>query len=403
MLPDVLSLLRPIAAAAALALASPAPPAAPDSGTGEPAPAAAPAPEETPERKEPEKKDDGGNLIDAGHSFVEQRIFAPILRLDRFFSDEREFEAERSQSFLRWRSEVRVTEDDSRAAFTTGVRATLRLPGLNKQLRRLRVVIAGETRDAVRTLFPRGSEAARDLEAEDDNLGTGDAGLRFYLLDTLLSHADLGAGVLMRLPPGAYGRLRIRSAIPVKRLFLTRTVLTGFWRTDVHFGTTGGLELERPLGTMLVSRLAGSGTITQESRGVEWLSELALIASLGPRLGAVLAVAVNGVTRPTVAGNDALGVPIRSPSLDRWRIYTRLRRDLYRRWFFVELEPEIAWPWTIELGRHAAWGLTFRVEVQFQGEEAPPPPPPPPPPEPRDPEPEDPAPADALPSEPAPG
>jgi hypothetical protein len=401
---DVLSLLRPVAAALTLALA-PAP-AAPGEGLpaartdGEGPPAAEPAGRTPPDAKEePEKaKDEQETLIDVGHSFVEQRIFAPILRLDRFFSDERDFEAERSQSFLRWRSEVRVTEDDTRPAFTTGVRATLRLPGLNKHLRKLRVVIAGETRDAVRTLFPRGPQTPQDLEGDDEDIGTGDAGLRFYILDTVLSHADLGAGILARLPPGAYGRLRFRTAIPVKRLFLTRTVLTGFWRTDVHFGTSAGLELERLIRTHLVARLAGSGTLTQESRGVEWISELALIAYLGQRLGAVAAVAVNGVTRPAVAARDPLGAPIRySPSLDRFRVYTRLRRDLYRRWFFVELEPELAWPWTLERGRHPAWGLTLRVEVQFQGEEAPPPPPPPPPPEPKDPEP-----ADALPNEPAP-
>lgn len=408
-LTDVLSLLRPLACAFALSLAAagaaeeplpggdapaaPAPdPAAPAQEPGEAKPA--------PKKERPQGKDgESGNLFDVGHAFVEQRIFAPILRLDRFFSDEREFEAERSRSFLRWRSEVHFSEDATGPVYSTGVRANLRLPGLNKQLRRLRVVIAGETRDAMQTIFARRTTtgAPRDGTLDDDELGTGDAGVRFYLLDTLLSHADLGAGVLLRLPPGVYGRVRIRASIPVKRLFLTRTVVAGFWRTDTRLGTTTGLELERPFGEMLVSRVSGSATLTERSRGVEWISEIALVASLSAQSAAVVAASVNGASRPDVAAWDASGAPLRFPKLDRYRLYTRFRRDLYRRWFFFEIEPEVVWPWSVEKGRHPAWGLWFRIEVQFQGEEAPPPPPPSPPPEP-----EDPAPPDALPNEPAP-
>jgi hypothetical protein len=63
---------------------------------------------------------------------------------------------------------------------------------------------------------------------------------------------------------------------------------------------------------------------------------------------------------------------------------------VYRRWLFLEIEPEVAWPWSPERGRYSAWGLALRIEVQFHGKEAPrpappPPPPPPPPPEPADP------------------
>jgi hypothetical protein len=391
--------LLPLATALTLALAraeapTEAPPAT-SQATPRPASEAGRAPADGEKRKE--EKEDG--WIDVGHAFIERRLFAPVLWLDRFFSDERDIEAERSRSFLRWRSEARFSEETSRPALTTGVRATLRLPSLNRRLRRLRIVIAGEARDTIDRLFPPSPGTPRDAAAEEDEIGTSDAGLRFYLWDTLVSHADLGGGVLMKLPPGAYGRLRLRWAIPVKKAFLTRTAVTGFWRTDTHFGTTATLELERPMTSLLVGRLAGSGTVSEVSRGVEWFSELALLAYLDPRTGAQLGVAVNGVTYPAVVARDpSTFAPTRAPKLDRTRIYTRLRRDVYRRWVFLEVEPEVAWPWSLERGRHSAWGLSFRLEVQFQGREAPPPPPPPPPPEPEDPEPQD-----SLPKEPAPG
>jgi hypothetical protein len=303
---------------------------------------------------------DDESWIDTGHAFVEQRLFAPILRLDRFFSDEREIEAERARSSLRWRSEVRFSTETSRPVFTTGVRATLRLPGLNKQLRRLRVVIAGETRDAISTLFPPDptDDPTRELTTDDEDVGTGDAGLRFYIWETLTSHADLGGGILAELPPGGYGRLRFRVAVPIRRLFLVRSALSGFWRSDTRFGTSAAVDLERAVTPRLVTRLAGTGTVTEVSRGVEWGTELAVLTTLGMRSAAQVGVNVNGAT-------DAL------TRIDRYRLYTRFRRDFYRHWLFLELEPEVAWPWTPERGRRAEWGVAFRLEVQFRGNEAP--------------------------------
>ena len=406
MLPSVRSSLRPLAAALTLALApaeaagQPPAPEAAAASVAEPDGGKKPGPEEG---RPPEPED---SWIDVGHAFIEQRIFAPILRLDRFFSDERDLDAERERSFIRWRNEVRFSEDASRPAFTTGVRVNLRLAGLNKQLRRLRLVIASETRDAIQSLFPR--PPGSPIAEEEDTTGTGNAGLRFFVLDTVISHADLGAGVLLRVPPGAYGQLRFRVALPVGKVFLTRSVATGFWRTDTRFGTSAGLELERPLNATFVARLTGSGTLTERSHGVEWVSEAALLAFLGPRTAGQLALSANGVTRPPVVATDPLTLAeTRAPELDRFRLYTRLRRDLYRRWVFAELEPEMAWPWTLEKGRHGAWGVAIRLEVQFQGKEAPPAPAPALPPEPQDPppppEPQDPAPPDSLPGAPGPG
>ena len=400
--PVVLVPLHPLAASLALALArAPAtepPPVAEAAGTP---PAAVAKPEGEPAPKDPSEEED--NWLDVGHAFVEHRIFAPILRLDRFFSDERELDADRARSFVRWRNEVRFTEDASGPSFATGIRANLRLSGLNRQLRRLRLVIEGETRDQLRTLFPR-RQAGGSAAEEEDTFGAANAGLRFYFLETIVSHADLGAGVLTRIPPGLYTRLRIRAAIPVGRLFLARSFAAGFWRTDTLFGTSAGLDLERPLAGWLVSRLSGFATLTERSQGIEWSSELALLALIDRHKAAQLGFAVNGSSDPRLAPDNLT----RPPDLERLRLYTRLRRDLYRSWIFVELEPELAWPWTLERGRHRAWGVSFRLEVQFQGTEARPRPPAPPPPEPKDPEPKDPEPPDPppqdpLPKEPGPG
>lgn len=375
-------------AAAAMAVASPAradegappgtpsapPPPSVDPPAGAPPAPAAPAPDDS--------------WVDAGHSFVEQRIFAPVLRLDRFFSDERDIEHERAKSFLRWRSEVRFEEArGTRPAFTTGVRANLRLPGLNRQLRRLRLVIEGQTRDAISALMP-GEEGEPPPEEE---VGTGDAGLRFALWDTVVSHADLGGGILFRLPPGVFGRLRFRWAVPLGRRVLGRVAVSGFYRSDTEFGSSLSLEVERPISPMLVGRVGGSGTLTELSPGVEWGTEVALLAALGPRAGAHVGAAMSGATRGEIGIVDpATGLThLRpTPGIGRYRLFARLRRDVYRRWLFLEIEPDVSWPWAPEVGREPTTSVVLRLEVQFHGNEAPPPAPEPP--RPRGPEPQDP-------------
>ncbi len=310
-----------------------------------------------------------------GHAFLEHRIFAPVLRVDRFFSDERDLEAERSQSFVRWRNELRLTEGSSTPSYAATFSANLRLPALNKQLRRLRIEIAGQTREAISALLPGQTPASVDGTSGETTLRKADAGFRFQLWETLRSHGDLGTGIIADLPPGVYGRVRVRFVEALGRRVLARQAVTGFWRTDTRFGTTVSAELERPLARTFLGRLSGSSTLSEVSHGAEWIGDLSFLATFRERIGAQLGVAANGATASPV-------------TVDRYRVYTRVRRDFYRRWIFVELEPEYAWPWTHDHGREALWAVAVRLEFQFQGTE-PPPAEPPQPPEPADPPPLD--------------
>lgn len=327
-------------------------------GSDEPASGGAPseprASAEADEGETGEGEDDDENWLDATHSYLEQRIFDPVIRLDRFFSDERDLEVSRSRSFIRWRNELHL-EEAAEPTFGLNVSATLQLPGVRRQLRRLRIEIAGQTRDAVSALLP--GELDRTGEPPTERGGTADAGLALRLWDSLQAHASIGAGVLVELPPGAYGRLRLRTAVPLGRHFLSRQALTGFWRTDTRFGTSGSAEIERPLSRTTIARLFGTATLSEVSPGVEWAGDLAVLAAFPRWFGAQVGAGANGAS-------DALDG---APAVERYRVYTRLRRGFYRRWIFLELEPEYAWPWTPDRGRHQAWGIAFRVEVQFHG------------------------------------
>jgi hypothetical protein len=363
----------------------PRPPSPPDDGVSDPPRApvdapeppapAAPAPGDPPPagpgdrggrtaQPDPAARGEPGNgWIDASHGYLESRLFAPVFRLDRFFSDEQELEAERARSFLRWRNEVRF--EDGEARFATSVRASLRFPGVGRALRRLRLVIEGESEEAAAAAEGLGPDRAPDAATR---VRTGDAELRLRLWDGLLAHADVGAGVLFDVPPGAFARTRLRWTIPVDGLFLTRVAVIGFYRTDERFGASTELNVERPVARRVLARASSDVRVSQESPGVEWGSELAAFVTLGSRAVGVVGVGANGATR-------------REPvPLEAYRVFTRLRRDFYRSWLFLELSPEYFWPYTPGRGREAAWAVTTRLEVQFQGR--------PRPPDPEEPEPE---------------
>ncbi|WP_243338626.1 hypothetical protein [Anaeromyxobacter soli] len=312
-----------------------APPPQPDEGPGAPG----------------ERPAGGDNWLDASHAFIAERMLAPVIVFDRFFSDETELEAERSLSFVRWRNELKLRRGHP-PSYTVGLRADLRLPGMNRVLDRLRFVVEGQTRDAISALLPSEGEEPTDA------VGTGGAELRVRVWEGLLAHGDLGAGFLLQLPPGGFVRARLRWAIPVGPLFLTRVATSGFWRTDTHLGTSLDAALERGIRRYALLRLSGSGRLTQRSRGVEWSSGLAALRAFSPTVAMSIGVGMEGTTRGR-------------PSVDRYSASTRFRTDVYRRWLFFEVEPEVSWPWTPERGREREYALMLRLEVQFRGWDAP--------------------------------
>lgn len=359
----------------------------------DPAGAASAAPPAVPPG--PAEDDHEQNWLDIGHAFIEHRIFAPVLRVDRFFSDERDLEPERARSFLQWRQELRFQQYRSSPSYTTTVGANLKFPGLNKELRKLQVEITGQTRDAFNALFPGDRASPGEVPTNDSSFGSADAGIGYRLFETVAStvatHGDLGAGVILQLPPGVYGRARLRFAESLGRKVLARQAVSGFWRTDTLFGTSASAELERPLAASTLARLSGSSTLTQKSRGVEWGADLSLLGTLRSHVGAQLGFGLSGATQGLV-------------DVDVYRFYLRLRRDFYRKWIFLELAPEYGWPWDKDHGWRETWAVALRLEVQFQGNEAPRvrAPDEPDPDEPKDPPP-DPGPRSALPAPPAPG
>jgi hypothetical protein len=295
----------------------------------------------------------GDTWLDATHSFLGS-VFATVLKFDRFFSDETELELERARSFLRWRNDLRYGED-TQLTYLTTLRADLKLPGLNKVLRRMRLVVSGETEDTLATLFPdREGEGGGAVPTAE--VGRADAELRYGIVETLRTHISLGGGVLLQLPPGVRGRVRIRHAFPVSGSVLVRLGSTAFWDSLNGFGDTMQADFERRFGANTLVRWQNGATISEFSRGWEWGTGASVLQQFGRRTAIAAGGGVIGWTEPF-------------PEVTRRRLFLRFRRDVFRRWLFYEVEPEILWPVVDGRTLPSVLGVIARLEIQFHGAE----------------------------------
>lgn len=327
-------------------------------------PPAVPVPDPSPPRPEdvfsgrPPK--DGGDAradeerswFDSSHDAVGRIFFAPAVRIDRFFSDETELDPERAESFARLRTGVRLRED-GKPDYAVDVLADIRLPGVNRWLDRTRLVLTGATDPETTPLDGSPSTAVTARERTTPNLE-----LRFGAYRGIRSSIDLGAGVLFRLPIGAFTRVRYRLAVPIEDRLLGRFSTQVFWRTDLHLGTRFTAGLEWPATSSSLVRLGGAAQLAQRrTRGIEYGTELVYSYAFTRRSAIALGTDTRGNTDVAVA-------------FEKYRLYTRFRQDLVRRWLFLEVEPEIGWPWTEDRGRYRAYAVSFRFEVQFEGDRA---------------------------------
>lgn len=289
-----------------------------------------------------------GSAIDAWinlpHAFVERRIFGIVAGFDRFFADERDVGCVQSNSSVRLRSELRV-EEDGTVRLANGVRVSLRLPYIQKRLKRLNILLENAGRSWI-------ASEPRPLSGAETG-GRADAVLRLTLFDTIRSSFDLGGGILLDLPPGLVGRLRFRHAHELGRVALARVAASGFWNTRDGFGANGSLAFERALGRSLLLRWTSGTLVSQVSQGFESASELALLATLGRQTGLTVLGAAAGRSKPDL-------------EVQSWRVAARLRTALHRTWIYGEVEPEVAWPLDATGGRRATPAVMFRVEILFE-------------------------------------
>jgi len=286
--------------------------------------------------------------VDRTHSRIERDLFDTVVWFDRFFGDERMVVTERPESFLRWMNDLRWDEEEH-FSFRSTVRASLRLPRLRK---RWRLVVSGETRGDPNAVTPEdpgnpGLNIASRVRA-------GSTELVYDILRTPRSTLDVGAGVRVKIPPDAFVRTRFQHARPLALSTLGRFTAIAYWDARDGLGESNQVDLERRLAPPTLLRWSNSFEIKEKNNGWTWGTELSLLHKLSPKSAITFAAGASGSTRPAWIAQN-------------YRVLARYRRNVWRKWLFLEGEPDIHWPRKEDGSRKPVWGATLRVEILFTG------------------------------------
>jgi hypothetical protein len=292
------------------------------------------------------------SFADETHDSLERGILQQVVRLDNFFGKVNSKKEQRSAYYLRWRSSARLEQGDG-LKLGTALRANVSLSRISE---RLKLTISGENEpdpfapslpeDPGNPGFDRTTRNARIVNTE----------LRYQLIRAPDSDLFTGVGVDLAWPPKAFARARYNYSHKFSEVTVAHLTETMFAKTPYGVGETTELSLERLLAPKTVLRWASSGTVSQEIGALEWGSELSLLHELSSRGAITASAGVFGTT-----GQDDV--------ISNYRLLLRYRRNFLRSWLFFELEPEITWPRGADGSFPAAYAVTFRLEVVFQGQE----------------------------------
>jgi hypothetical protein len=273
--------------------------------------------------------------MDDGHAYATDRAQELTEWMDSFFGDT-VYDIEKPQSLVRleWANKWDEHEDDKSRV---RLRGKLRLPQLSE---RLNLVFSGDDGDV--------------LPDNDDNVGDT-AGLLYEVSEKKRSRVDLTLGIDWDgLRPG----IRFRNQGPISDKWGYRYTQRLEWETDEEFFTTTQFHLDHLVDEDTLVRWASRVVYGEETEGVEWRTGV----SLGRKWNAgenqdpyVISYfgQVTGVTDPSYVENYRLGMVF--------------RRQLFRRYFFVELEPSYNFRKIDEFSkRDRAWNAVLRFEVLFE-------------------------------------
>jgi hypothetical protein len=312
---------------------------------------ATPSPGDAPPSAPAGPDEDG--VVDRSHAFVSRQLVDSVAWFDQLFADERNADFQRNGSSVHVQLEVKP---DSTGAVTPrlGLHLDLALPGLEGWFESLRLVVYAQSLTSEVLSAPE-DHTTPPLSAADTGTGRASAELRYDLLNLLFSHVDVGAGVRADVPPAAFLRTRWRSTVPLGLGALGRFTLAGFYDSALRLGSIGEATLERPFGRRFLLRWANLASVSEarSDLGFEWRSEASFTWALAPIRALRVGGGSTGVTRPLTYVNLS-------------RVFVGFRRDLWRRWLFVEIEPDLEWQRDPLTGvRRRVAGIAFRTEVYF--------------------------------------
>ena len=275
------------------------------------------------------------NWVDDSHAYVTDQAQALTEWMDEFFGDPN-YDLEKAESLLRLEL-IDDWESEEGHDLKVRLRGKLQLPRIS---RRLNLVFSGED---------------SDFQDESDRAVEDSIGLQYELREGGRSRIDLTMGLASgNLRPG----VKYRSEAPIDDRHSYRFVERLQYEDGEGFYSISQLDLNRVRDEDSVWRFSTRGIWGERTDGVEWRTRLALRKRYDVDARRPFAInyfgAIRGVTRPdSFVKNYRLGVT--------WR------RQIYRDFLFMELEPAINYRRrNLDEDRDIVWGFVVRLEIALE-------------------------------------
>jgi hypothetical protein len=242
-------------------------------------------------------------------------------------------EAESADSVLRVLGEYEWDEEEG-SDQKIRLRGKVDLPRLG---RRLSLVLSEDDDER--------SDVVPDRERKNS-----DVGLQYRVAERARSRLYLSVGTNASLE--FRSSLRYRYDQPFGDRWNLRLTERVYFKEDDGFGTLTRSDLDFVIDEDRIVRWTSDVVYGEETDGAEWGSRLSFFARMNRKEAISTFAALSGQTDPqSWTGAYSLGA--------------RYRRNVFRPWVFVEVEPSRVWrkddPWE---NRSSAWVVTFRVEFR---------------------------------------
>jgi len=289
-------------------------------------------------------QNDRNGWVDRTHNWMSRTVCGPTRWVDGFFAGPNEVYTEEPGTQLRVIGASRFQEHDGDDN-ELKVRARVELPSAQHRLS-LMFRNDDDTSDELRN----------DLDSRPEEVGQNNTGYRAalrWMVDMPdRMDVDLDAGVRSELT--GFVRARYRFTNPIANTLATfRFTEKMYWEDPDGFGANSLFEVDRPFTENSTVRLASEWEISEEfnemGRGWYFNQSASVYFRLGDQSGIGASAGFDGFTSPVSA-------------IKTWRTSVRFRRNIWRRWFFYEVEPYVFWP--REENYQGVAGIVLRLEIQ---------------------------------------
>lgn len=273
--------------------------------------------------------------VDNSHAYATERAQKLTEWMDGFFGDP-VYDLEKPESLLRLEWENTWDEvDDYKTRLR--LRGKVRLPALSE---RINIIFSGEDGDP---------SVERDQNNEDN------AEILYNLGERMRQRLDVTLGLNSSgLKPG----VRYRNQGPISDNYRYRYTHRLEWEKNEGFYTTAQVNLDHVLSDTQLIRWGSRLTYGEETYGLDWRTGISYRQKfITPRLRDPFVLSMfttmNGFTDPSW--------------IENYRVGMRFRRQLFRRYLFMEVEPSYNFrKREDEAHRKRAWNIVLRFEILFE-------------------------------------